>query len=560
VDKSDKQKVDLPIDTTEIHMLLEQRKLIIPAQPQLEIVVRTERRFQWWDYPIFAILTALNITAVAVFLFYWFSLGDWWRHPVLFAILTLAVLLNLGMWQSRWLFLPLMRRPRPIAARPGWKVGVATTFVPGAEPLAMLEETVKALVAMDYPHDTWVLDEGDDDAVKELCLQLGAHHFSRKHFPQYQTETGTFEARSKHGNYNAWLHEIGFDRYDIITGFDPDHVPNRDFLTNVLGYFNDPEVGYVQAAQAYYNQEASFIARGAAEETYMYYSSIQMTSYSMGYPIVTGCHNTHRGTALKQVGGFSAHEADDLLITIMYRCAGWKGVYVPSILAKGLTPADWPSYLTQQRRWARSVLDVKFWVYPKVAAKLPLLERLISFVHGLYYLHGLITALQIVLLVFMLVTGVTPAVFSAPLVPRLAFLILTLQLCDFYKQRFFLDFKREWGIHWRGGLVQFAKWPFILLALYDALSPHHKSYMITRKVRAKFQRSMLVIPHMFVIAIISFAWTIGVVTGRMTNPMLHASSLVVIIFSLVTILTAFLRFPDLYDPKLLSVAKARGNL
>src|SRR5919206_567306 len=67
-----------------------------------------------------------------------------------------------------WFLLLLMRRPRPIPARAGWKVGVATTFVPGAESLEMLEETVRALVAMEYPHETWVLDEGDEPQVRAL--------------------------------------------------------------------------------------------------------------------------------------------------------------------------------------------------------------------------------------------------------------------------------------------------------------------------------------------------------------------------------------------------------
>ena len=193
----------------------------------------------------------------------------------------------------------------------------------------MLGETVRALVRMDYPHETWVLDECDDPQVKALCMRLGACHFSRKHAPRYQTAAGTFQARSKHGNYNAWLDAIGFQRYEIIAAFDPDHVPVPTFLTEVLGYFNDPEVGYVQVAQVYYNQRASFIARGAAEETYGYYSSVQMAAYALGYPIVTGCHNTHRVIALQHVGGFAPHDADDLLLTLLYRSQHWRGVYVP---------------------------------------------------------------------------------------------------------------------------------------------------------------------------------------------------------------------------------------
>jgi cellulose synthase (UDP-forming) len=97
-----------------------------------------------------------------------------------------------------------------------------------------------------------------------------------------------------------------------------------------------------------------------------------MASYVMGYPIIVGCHNTHRVSALKQVGGFAPHDDDNLLITLFYRVKGWRGVYVPQILARGLTPADWSSYLRQQRRWARSVLDIKFRLYAKLRQHLPL--------------------------------------------------------------------------------------------------------------------------------------------------------------------------------------------
>ena len=76
-----------------------------------------------------------------------------------------------------------------------------------------------------------------------------------------------------------------------------------------------------------------------------------MFGYAMGYPIVTGCHSTHRVSALKEVAGFPAHDAEDLLITLFYRSIGWRGVYVPKILARGLTPVDWGGYIKQQLRW-----------------------------------------------------------------------------------------------------------------------------------------------------------------------------------------------------------------
>jgi cellulose synthase/poly-beta-1,6-N-acetylglucosamine synthase-like glycosyltransferase len=403
---------------------------------------------------------------------------------------------------------------------------------------------------MEYPHETWVLDEGDDPRVRALCARLGARHFSRQGMARYQAPYGAFAARTKHGNYNAWLDAVGFERYEIVVGFDPDHVPERHFLTRVLGYFDDPAVGYVQAAQSYYNQSASFVARGAAEETYAYYSSIQMCSYAIGYPIVTGCHNAHRVRALEQVGGFAAHEADDLLITMHYRAAGWKGVYVPERLAAGLTPVDWPGYLRQQRRWARSVLDVKLRIFPRVARRLPLPERAFSLAHGLYYLHGLGSAVMVALLTLMLSIGSTPAVVSLAGAERVALLMLALQACDLYRQRFFLEPERERGVHWRAGLLRLAKWPHVLLALRDALSGRSSGYAITWKLPARSRRYAAAPAHLTVVGVVAAAWAAGMVRGVIATPALHLGAAAIVLLSLCVALSELRRFPPPFDPGL----------
>src|SRR5262249_30816033 len=150
-------------------------------------ITTSEKLFRKSDYIFFTILTLLNFSAIVYLMIYWFSSNEWREHPVIFSIITLILSAVLVNSQGRWFVLLYMRRPKPMVARAGWKVAVVTTFVPGAEPLDMLEETVQALVALDYPHDTWVLDEGDEAQVKALCYALGAQHFSRKNFPHYHT-------------------------------------------------------------------------------------------------------------------------------------------------------------------------------------------------------------------------------------------------------------------------------------------------------------------------------------------------------------------------------------
>lgn len=514
--------------------------------------VTNERVFTRRHLPLYVALSVVNLFAAASLILFWLSKAEWSAQTPAYVVLTGSLLIGLFMFESRWFALPLMRRPRPMAAPPGLRVGVATTFVPGGEELAMLERTVRALVAMDYPHETWVLDEGDDADVRAMCRRLGARHFSRSGVERYQQPGGTFEARTKHGNYNAWLDAVGYDRFEVVCAFDPDHVPERHFLDRVLGYLDDPSVGYVQAPQFYYNQGASFVARGAAEETYAYYSSIQMSSYAIGYPIVTGCHNTHRVTALREVGGFAAHEADDLLITIKYRAAGWKGVYVPERLAAGLTPTDMLDYLKQQRRWARSVLDVKMRIFPTLGRALPLPERVFSFVHGLYYLHGLGSALSAALLSFMLVTGRTPGVFSVATGWRVVVLFAVLQACDLFRQRFFLEPGRERGLHWRAGLLRLAKWPHVLLALRDALAGPNRGYLLTSKVSAGPKRYAAAPAHLIVAALVGTAWAVGTARGVIHNQVLDVAAGFVVALSLLVAVSELRRFPPPYDDELAS--------
>jgi cellulose synthase/poly-beta-1,6-N-acetylglucosamine synthase-like glycosyltransferase len=517
------------------------------------------RVLRWWDYACFALLTALTWAVLGWFSVAWVNQADWQVHPVLLGSVTLLLVYTVACQQFRWFLLLLMRRPKPKPPRAGWRVGVATTIVPSGEPLEMLEETLRNLVAMDYPHDTWVLDEGDDIRVKALCMRLGARHFSRKPLPQYHTDQGRFRARSKHGNYNAWLAEHGWAQYDLIVNVDPDHVPVATFLHEVLGYFDNPQIGYVQAAQAYYNQGASFIARGAAEETYAYYSVTQMASYAMGFPIVTGCHTAHRVAALKQVCGFAPHDADDLLVTFRYRAAGWQGVYVPKILSRGLTPVDWTGYLAQQRRWARSVLDIKFRLYPQLAGRLPCRERILGCLHGLYYLQGLNTGLSIGLLAYMHVSGAVPQFLTDGTLWRLLGLLMVFQLADCYRQRFFLGGRTEWGLHWRAGLLQLAKWPYLGLALWDVMRNHQPAYEMTPKVRRPTKPRLVLQAHLPLVGLLGLAWLVGVVAGWSLPGIVHLWTAGLLLASLALMATEWWRFPAPYDRQLWE-RQARGNL
>jgi hypothetical protein len=150
------------------------------------------------------------------------------------------------------------------------------------------------------------------------------------------------------------------------------------------------------------------------------------------------------------------------------------------------------------------------------------------------------------------VSGLRPRILSFHTAPRLLLLIGALQLCDFYRQRFFLDPRTECGLNWRSKIVKFAKWPYIFLALYEALFRPAIGYAMTRKDKMKKRGYLVARGHLPAIVLIVVAWLAGTVLGGGHNPVRQVFAAVAIAASVAIVLTEFLKFPDPYDEKLAS--------
>ncbi|MFD0070244.1 glycosyl transferase, partial [Streptomyces sp. NPDC127574] len=99
------------------------------------------------------------------------------------------------------------RDPVPLVPEEGTRVAFLTTYVPGKEPLASVRATLEGALRVTHAGllHVWLLDEGDDDRARDLCAELGVRHFTRHGIPEWNRPHGAHKARTKHGNYNAWL-------------------------------------------------------------------------------------------------------------------------------------------------------------------------------------------------------------------------------------------------------------------------------------------------------------------------------------------------------------------
>ncbi|WP_419995310.1 glycosyltransferase family 2 protein [Streptomyces boninensis] len=256
------------------------------------------------------------------------------------------------------------RDPVPVVPETGTRVAFLTSFVPGKEPLEMVTKTLEAAVRIRHRGllHIWLLDEGDDPAVKEVCARLGVHHFSRKGVAQWNQKKGPHRAKTKHGNYNAWLQAHG-DDYDYFASVDTDHVPLPNYLERMLGFFRDPDVGFVIGPQVYGNYD-TFVTKAAESQQFLFHALIQRAGNAYGAPMFVGTSNAVRIKALKQIGGLYDSITEDMATGFeMHRAKNhatgkkWKSVYTPDVLAVGEGPNSWTDFFTQQLRWSRGTYE-----------------------------------------------------------------------------------------------------------------------------------------------------------------------------------------------------------
>ncbi|WP_406062253.1 cellulose synthase catalytic subunit [Streptomyces sp. NBC_01077] len=266
------------------------------------------------------------------------------------------------------------RDPIPVYAENGTRVAFLTTYVPGKEPLAMVRATLEGATGLRHAGhlDVWLLDEGDSAEAKALCAELGVRHFTRAGVPEWNRRKGVHRARTKHGNYNAWLAVHG-DDYDYFASVDTDHVPLPNFLERMLGYFRDPDVAFVVGPQVYGNY-TNIVTKAAESQQFLFHALIQRAGNRYHAPMFVGTNNVVRISALKQIGGLYDSVTEDMATGFeLHRRKNprtghyWRSVYTPDVLAVGEGPASWTDFFTQQLRWSRGTYETivkQYWKTP----------------------------------------------------------------------------------------------------------------------------------------------------------------------------------------------------
>lgn len=431
------------------------------------------------------IICALAMMALFV---YWFINPDHIGYPPIFWLLTTALLFKLVKMLHEWYHYWALSIPVAPELKTKFTVDVLTTACPG-EPQEMIIRTLRAMKEIRYPHTNYLCDEGNDPVLKKVCDELGIIHVTR-----------TIKTNAKAGNINNALQQA---TGDICIVLDPDHIPVPEFIDRTLPYFEDPEVGYVQCVQGYYNQDESIIARGAAEQTYHFYGPMMMCMNTYGTVQAIGANCTFRRSALDSIGGHAAGLSEDMHTAMQLHAKGWKSLYIPEMLTKGLVPATLSAYYKQQLKWSRGTFDLLFNTFPKLYKQFTWRQKIHYFTIPLYFLFGLINFIDILIPLIALSLAQVPwevniqdfGMFFLPLCS----LSLIIRL---FAQRWLLE-KHERGFHFAGGILRTATWWIFLIGFVYAIFNVKVPYIPTPKEDEHQNYLKLSLPNVIIALICS---------------------------------------------------------
>jgi cellulose synthase (UDP-forming) len=233
----------------------------------------------------------------------------------------------------------------------------------------MVEATVLAALAIDWPHSTIVLNDGRIAGAKnwqeidDLCAELGVTCLTR--------EDG---ARGKAGNLNAALRQTSGD---FIVCLDADHLARPELGEMLLGYFTDPRVAFVSSRQCFELDRGDALGHQEA----LFYRAIQPAKDRDNAAFSCGNGVAYRRAAIESLDGFSEWNiVEDLHTSYELHARGWRSAYVPTPVSVGTAPSTAAEMAAQRLRWATDSLRMFFYDNP-------LLKRGLTRRQRLHYLH-----------------------------------------------------------------------------------------------------------------------------------------------------------------------------
>ena len=223
------------------------------------------------------------------------------------------------------------------------------------EPADMMIETLDALAKLDYPDfEVLVIDNNTRDEavwrpVQIHCEKLGA----RFRFFHVAPLSG-FKA----GALNYAL-ERTHPEAEIIAAIDSDYQVEPNWLSDLIGAFENPKMAIVQSPQDYRDHDDNAFKSMCFAEYRGFFEIGMVTRNERNAIIQHGTMTLVRRSALEQVGGWGEWcITEDAELGLRIFEAGYEAMYLSYSYGRGLMPDTFIDYKKQRFRWAYGAMQI----------------------------------------------------------------------------------------------------------------------------------------------------------------------------------------------------------
>lgn len=379
---------------------------------------------------------------------------------------------------------------REDAPLPQGRVAMVVTKAP-SEPFAVVKKTMIAMLEQKIPieYDVWLADEDPTPETRRWCGEHGVLISTRKGVEAYHRAQWPRRTRCKEGNLAYFYDHYGYDRYDFVAQFDADHVPEPEYLYEILKPFTDPAVGYVSAPSICdANAHESWAARGRLYVEASLHGALEI-GYNNGWaPLCIGSHYAVRTSALRQIGGLGPELAEDHSTTLLMNAGGWRGVHALNAIAHGDGPSTFTDLAIQEFQWSRSLVTIMLQYSRNYVPALPAkLKFQFLFSQMWYPLFSVLMAMMFAMPVVALLSGHPLVNVSYPefMLHFLPSGLLLIVFVFFWKATGTFRPYNSPAFSWEGFAFLFLRWPWslagCLVAVRDRITGSFVDFRITPK-------------------------------------------------------------------------------
>ncbi|MEA3136046.1 MAG: hypothetical protein QOJ26_1804 [Thermoplasmata archaeon] len=216
------------------------------------------------------------------------------------------------------------------------------------EPFELVKDTLDRLLKLDYPSDRVVIMVADDstrpecaDPIRDYCGKIGVQYHTRADRSGY-----------KAGALNMLLEKTPVD-CNLLAIIDADYQVEPEYLRETVGFFVDPDLGWLQTPQDYRNRHQSFLTEQYYLADAYFYRTILPSRNEENSIIFCGTMGMLRMRAVLEVGGWNEKcITEDAELSVRLLNAGWNSLYVNKTYGRGLIPPTFEAYKKQHYRWA----------------------------------------------------------------------------------------------------------------------------------------------------------------------------------------------------------------